>query len=221
MALIPIQRQSLAENAYETLLDAIICGDLAPGARLRIEDLAGELETSRVPVREAIKRLEADGLVETKSNAWTRVTPIRADQAGQSFPIIASLHGLATRLAVPALTKADDKLMLSLDAERAAALGAGDVLRAIEADDAFHAVLIDASHNELLRVTLARLMPQIRRLDILHFSRLTETSSSQDHARIIDACRRREPGLAAELVEENFLRLGEQMASLLEEGIPA
>lgn len=212
-----LQTTSLADGAYRSLLEAIISGELSPGQRLRVNDLAEELGTSRIPVRDAIKRLEADGLIETKSNAWTRVTPIRIEETAQAFPIIASLHALATRLGVPALTGEDLDRMLEADERRAAALEAEQVLEAIDADDSFHAVLLAASRNELLAESIERLMPRIRRLDLLHFSRLTERSSGGDHAEIIEACRRRDAAAASDLVEQNFLRLGEEMKVLLEE----
>lgn len=212
-----VASKSLADGAYESLMEAIVSGELAPGQRLRIDALAGDIGTSRIPVRDAIKRLEADGLIETKSNAWTRVTPIRAQEAAEAFPIIASLHALATRLGVPALTEDDFDQMLEADARRASALEAGQVVEAIEADDSFHGVLLKASRNELLGESIARLMPRIRRLDLLHFSHLSQRNSSRDHADIIAACQSRDAGAASALVEQNFLRLGEEMTALLDE----
>jgi DNA-binding GntR family transcriptional regulator len=213
--LAPLPRVSLADRAYETLLDAIVTGSLAPGARIRDGELAEQLETSRMPVREALKRLEAEGLVETVPNRETRVAPIRAERAAQAFPVIAALHALGTRLGVPALTAADDDRMRSLDRERARALKRGDVITAIELDDAFHGVLLEAAGNQELTRALERLMPQVRRLDALHFTELTRHDSAADHAEILDACRRRDAHEAARLVEANFLRLGAQMAAIL------
>lgn len=213
--LAPLPRISLADRAYETLLDAIVTGSLAPGERIRDGDLAEQLETSRMPVREALKRLEADGLVETVPNRETRVAPIRAERAAQAFPVIAALHALGTRLGVPVLSAADDARMRSLDMERARALTRGDVTAAIALDDAFHAVLLEAAGNDELIRALERLMPQIRRLDALHFAELARRDSAADHAAILDACRRRDADEAGRLVEANFLRLGAQMATIL------
>jgi DNA-binding GntR family transcriptional regulator len=215
MLLAPLPRVSLAARAYETLLTAIVAGTLAPGERIRDSELAEQLQTSRMPVREALKRLEAEGLVETVPNRETRVAPVRAERAAQAFPVIAALHALGTRLGVPALTAEDDARMRSLDRERARALERGDVIAAIELDDAFHGVLLDAAGNDELIRSLERLMPQIRRLDALHFTELTRRDSGADHAAILDACARRDAAAAARLVEANFLRLGAQMATVL------
>jgi DNA-binding GntR family transcriptional regulator len=215
MPLAPLERTSLARSAYEALLRAIVTGALQPGARIRDKELAAELGVSRVPVREALKRLEDEGLVETVPNLATRVAPVRGERAAQAFPVIAALQGLGTRLGVPALTRADDRKMLTLDRRRAAALERGDIVAAIDADDAFHAVLLDAARNDELKRTLARLMPPIRRLDVLHFQALADRDAGADHEAIIAACARRDAHEAARLVEANFLSLGEQMADLL------
>jgi DNA-binding GntR family transcriptional regulator len=210
----------LADGAYEVLLEAIVNGTLAPGSRIRDGELAAQLETSRMPVREALKRLETEGLVETIPNRETRVAPIRAERAAQAFPVVAALQALATRLGVPALSADDDERMESLDRERERALRKGDVIAAIELDDAFHGVVLAAARNDELARALDRLMPQIRRLDVLHFSRLARESAGGDHAEVLAACRRRDAHAAAELVEANFLRLGEQMAAILEQEDP-
>lgn len=208
----------MAAGAYEVLVQAIVTGTLAPGARIRDGELAAQLQISRMPVREALKRLESEGLVESVPNRETRVAPIRADRAAQAFPVIAALQALGTRLGVPALSTADDRRMASLDRDRARALREGDVIAAIELDDAFHGVLLAAAGNDELIRALERLMPQIRRLDVLHVTQLAREDASRDRADILAACRRRDAHTAAELVEANYLRLGEQMAAILEPG---
>jgi DNA-binding GntR family transcriptional regulator len=212
-----LSRTSLAERAYAALLDAIVRGDLEPGRRLRDTALADQLGVSRTPVREALRRLEDEGLVETERGAFTRVAPVRPDRIADAFPVVASLHGLATRLGVPALSNADLERMRRHDAERTEALQRGDVLAAIAADDRFHGVLLSASRNTEIERLLARVMPHIRRLDLLHFEALTrDAGAGSDHEAIFDACARGDAWEAARLVEANFLRLGEQMTALLD-----
>jgi DNA-binding GntR family transcriptional regulator len=213
-----LPRISLAERAYAALLDAIVRGDLAPGHRLRDTELAEQLGVSRTPVREALRRLEDEGLVETGRNAYTRVAPVRPDRIADAFPVVAALHGLATRLGVPALSKGDLERMERHDRERSEALRRGDVVAAIAADDRFHGVLVSASRNTEIERLLARVMPHIRRLDLLHFEALTrDAGADSHHAAILDACRRGDAWEAARLVEASFLGLGEQMTALLEQ----
>jgi DNA-binding GntR family transcriptional regulator len=216
MPLTPLPRASLAREAYGALLEAIVSGRLAPGQRVRDKELAEQFGVSRVPVREALKRLEEEGLVETVPNLLTRVAPVRAEQAAQAFPVVAALHALGARLGVPALSRADDEEMRRLDERRTTALARRDIVAAIDADDALHDVLLRASKNLELQRALARLMPQVRRLDVLHFARLADGGVAGDHAAMLAACRRRDAAEAAALVEESFLALGRQMTALLE-----
>jgi DNA-binding GntR family transcriptional regulator len=209
-------RESHADRVFAELRDRLLRGEVPIGQRLVEEQLADEFQTSRTPVREALRRLEDEGLVETRRNALTRVAPVRPERIADAFPVVAALHGLATRLAVPALSTDDIDRMERHDAERTGALRRKDVLGAIAADDRLHGVLLQAAHNEEVARLLARVMPHIRRLDIIHFTALTERENLDDgHAEIIDACRRGDAWQAGRLVEDSFLRLGEHMASIL------
>jgi DNA-binding GntR family transcriptional regulator len=209
-----IATASLAQRAYTALLDAIVTGELPPGHRLRDQELAEQLGVSRTPVREALRRLEDEGLVESERNAFTQVAPVRPQRIADAFPVVAALHGLATRLGVPALTSRDIETMERHHADRTAALRAGDIVEAIAADDRMHAVVLRAAGNAEIERLLARLMPHIRRLDLLHFAQLAE-HDDDDNPEIIAACRRGEAWEASQLVERSFLRLGDQMAAVL------
>jgi DNA-binding GntR family transcriptional regulator len=216
MSLQTLPQQTLAERAYSALLDAIVTGRLEPGQRLRDQELAEALGVSRTPVREALRQLQDEGLVEAKGNAYTRVAPVRPERLAEAFPVVAALHALATRLGVPALTEDDIRHMEAHDAARTAALRNGDVPAAIAADDRFHAVLISAARNHEIERLLKRLMPHVRRLDLLHFEALTkQTDPGRDHAEILDAARRGDAHEAARLVENSFLGLGERISTLL------
>src|SRR4051794_41826036 len=97
----PLDRDLLRDRGYAALREAIVDGTLAPGERLRDQELCSWLGLSRTPVREAIGRLEQDGLVETAPQRFTRVAPLDRRAARGAFPVVASLHALAARLAAP------------------------------------------------------------------------------------------------------------------------
>jgi DNA-binding GntR family transcriptional regulator len=215
--LLDLPRRSLAALAYDEILGAIVSGELAPGLRIRDGDLAERLGVSRTPVREALRRLVDEGLVETAPDAYTRVAPLATPDAEAAFPVVAALQALGVRLGVPRLSDADLAAMERLDAERTAALAARDIPRAIDVDDRFHDVVLTAAGNPELKRALARLMPKIRRLDLLHFGALAGRAdeAAHDHDEILEACRRRDAATAAHLVEQSYLRLGEQVARTL------
>src|SRR3954447_18753393 len=203
-----LERDLLRDRAYGALQDAIIDGTLAPGERLRDQELCEWLGLSRTPVRDALSRLEQDGLVETEPQRFTRVAPLDRRAARDAFPIVAAIHALAAELGVPRLTGADLEGMGAANERFAAALKAAEVDAALAADDAFHAVLLTASANRELIPTLDRLMPRLRRLERLRFGSLAGRASVRQHDAIVTAAAGHDVQTTAERVRENWLSLG-------------
>ncbi|KZE94896.1 MULTISPECIES: GntR family transcriptional regulator [unclassified Agromyces] len=205
----PAERpKSLRDYAYAQLRDAIVSGDLAPGERLRDPELEEWLGVSRTPIREAIARLELAGLVHTRRAKQTVVAPLDTRTALAAQRIAASLHELAVRDAVPQLTWTDLEAMSNANARFAAALGADDVDAAIAADDAFHAVAVEASANPLLPGLLEQVTPLLRRLERARFGSLAGRGSVADHDRIIALCAEGRADDAARATHENWSTLG-------------
>ncbi len=211
-----ISRLPLRDHVYDILQRAIIAGEIAPGGRVRDQDLAAQLGVSRTPVREALQRLEDEGLVETVPGALTRITPLDTRAARDAFPVVAALHALATRLGVPRLTPADLAAMEAANARLAVALDSRAVPEAIAADDSFHGVLLQVAGNGEIAQALARLMPKVRRLEFARFGSLAGRRSVEQHAVILAACVQGASGEAAGRVEENWLTLGQLIVESLE-----
>ncbi|HEX5594473.1 MAG TPA: GntR family transcriptional regulator [Micromonosporaceae bacterium] len=203
-----MSRRLLRDEAYEVLLAAIINGDLAPGQVVRDGELAAQVGLSRTPVREALARLVDDGLVESKPNAYTRITPLDRRACEEAFVLLRALHVLAAREAIERITPADLVRMRAANAAFAAALRAGDVDAALAADDDLHQVYVEAADNRTLTATLARLIPRIRRLERLRFASLPAHDSIEMHEQIIQAYADRDTERAARLVHDNWSSLG-------------
>ena len=212
-----IDRIPLRERVYHLVQHAIVSGELLPGQRVRDLDLAVQLGVSRTPVREALQRLEDEGLVETLPGALTRVVPLDTQAAREAFPVVAVLHALATRLAVEKLTEQDLVSLREANERLVAALEADDVTRAIQADDRFHDVFVRASANSEVQHTLARLMPKVRRLEYAQFGSLAGHTSVLQHQAIIVACEQKLSTQAASLTEQNWLNLGQIIAQSLDD----
>ena len=219
-ALEPIDRVSLRARVYDLLLRAIVSGELEPGERVRDQEIAAQLGVSRTPVREALQRLEDEGLVETRRGSLTRIMPLDTPAARDTFPLVAALHAFATRAATPQLTPADIAALRAANDALAAALSAGDVMGAIAADDRFHLRFVQSARNSELAPTLDRLTPKIRRLEVAQFGSLAGRRSVEQHAAIIVAVEQRDAHLAAELVEQNWLSLGELILAALSQSEP-
>jgi DNA-binding GntR family transcriptional regulator len=199
----PLERDLLKDRAYAAIRDAIVDGTLQPGEKLKDQELTSWLGLSRTPVREALSRLEQEGLVESEPQRFTRVAPLDRRAAHDAFPVVAALHALAAELAGPRLTRTDVDRMRAANARFADALKQGDVNAALAADDDFHAVFVHASANTEILRALDRLMPRIRRLERLRFGSLSGRASVKQHEQIIEAA-----DDAADLVKENWLSLG-------------
>ena len=196
------------ESVYQLVQQAIVSGELVGGQRVRDVELAAQLGVSRTPVREALQRLEDEGLVETLPGSLTRVVPLGTRAAQEAFPVVAVLHGLATRLAVETLTEVEFAILRQANESLVATLEAGDVTRAVEADDRFHGVFVRASGNSELGLALERLMPKVRRLEYAQFGSLAGHTSVLQHRGIIEACEQKRAAEAALLTEQNWLQLG-------------
>src|ERR1700756_1210794 len=98
--------RTLAEKAFETLHWAIITGRLRPGARLPIEELAEVLDMSPMPIREAVRRLDAAGLVENIPHRGARVTELSVTDLSEVYEARLALEVLAVRRAAERFTPA-------------------------------------------------------------------------------------------------------------------
>jgi DNA-binding GntR family transcriptional regulator len=185
----PPRRALLRDDAYQRLRDAIVDGTLEPGERLRDAELGVWLGVSRTPVREALARLEQAGLVITRPGRSTTVAPLDVRAARDAQSVVAAMHQLAVRLAVPHLTGSDLDRMRAANDRFAAALRAGDADAALHADDELHAVPVAAAANQAVRQVLEQFTPLLRRVERLRFSSLTGRGSVTLHADLIERCR--------------------------------
>jgi DNA-binding GntR family transcriptional regulator len=209
-------RTLLRDAAYVRLRDAILDGTLAPGEQLRDADLVAWLGLSRTPIREALARLEQQGLVESAPNRWTRVAPIDRDDVRDAFEVVAALHGLAAELALSDIGQHELRVMRAANRDFATALRHGDVDEAIEADDAFHYVFLGTADNAELERTLERLMPRVRRLERARFASLSGRTSVKQHDRIVDCAARGSVRETVDAVRSNWRSLG----ALIESSFP-
>ncbi|GGM60303.1 GntR family transcriptional regulator [Deinococcus arenae] len=202
----PKHTRSLArDEVYAQLSTWIIDGTLQPEEALRDQDIAEQLGVSRTPVREALRRLEDEGFVETALNRWTRVAPLRAAQAAELYPVVETLEALALRLAAPTLNGADLERLQALNGELRQGLLAGDAQQAVEADTAFHNVWISKSGNVELQQTLGALKRKLRRIERAYFNAAASGQASVDeHEAICHALQEGQVNLAVRALQHNW-----------------
>ncbi|MHA4262422.1 GntR family transcriptional regulator (plasmid) [Bacillus cereus] len=203
----PIKRRSFGDEVYLTLKKAIITLELLPEQRLNDKELAEEFEVSRTPVREALKRLEDDGLVESIPGVVTRVAPLNLREAKHVLTVVAALHSLAARLAVPLLKKADIQKLEFSNQALLVSIEEKDSIKAIEADELFHKVFLDVAGNPEIIRALERSVSKIQRLEISQFTSINGLKLVEKHQQIIEACKTKDKEKTAHLVEQNWLSL--------------
>ena len=186
--LAPVDRVLLRDVALVRIREAIVSGDLAPGAVVKDAELAGRLGLSVAPVRAALARLADEGLVEAKPQSHTRVTPLRVAEVRDAAVVVRAMHELATSEAVPAVSPDDVAAMRAANGRFAAAVSAGDVDAALAADDDLHGVLLTRCGNTALTATVERLTPAVRRLERRRFGTAHGAQSVVLHDRLIAAC---------------------------------
>jgi DNA-binding GntR family transcriptional regulator len=211
-ALKPVERMLWRDRAYRMLRDAIVNGELAPGAVIRDADLAQQVGLSRTPVREALARLADEGLVETRPHAWTRVAPLSIREVREALVVVRAMHELAVRQAVPLMTEKHHEVMRAANRRFADAVESGDVEGAVDADDALHDVPVAVLGNRALAATIERQLPLIRRLERLRFGSLLGRSSGGRHDQLIEACEDRDTETAVAITTRIWTNLLELLS---------
>lgn len=138
---------SKSQLTYEWLRERILTREFSPGYRLVLGTIAAELAVSVVPVREAVRRLEAEGLVEFEKNVGARVATIDEEAYHNTMETLGALEGVATALALPELTDADLTRAEALNAEMRRLLEDFDPVRFTSLNEQFHRVLFGRCPN--------------------------------------------------------------------------
>jgi len=207
------QRSQLGEAVYEELLSRLLSRKLEPGARVTIDVVARELGVSQTPVRQALGRMEVEGLVVRVPNAGYRVAPqltraqfedlvelrlllepVAARHAAERITPerVAHLETLAARMAEP--SEADEWLAYAVFARQDAEL---------------HDAIAAGGGNAAIRDALARLHTHVR-LFRLRFQTRIQTEAVDEHAAVLAAIRAREPDTAAYEMRRHIERSAER-----------
>lgn len=203
-----VGRQLLRDTAYAALRDAIVDGTLAAGEQLHDADLCAWLGLSRSPVREALARLQDEGLVETSPQRYTRVAPVVRRDARDAFPVLAALHALATELAVPRLAPDDVDELRAHNAQFVAAVNARDRGTAYAADERFHEVFVRVAQNRDVVRSLDRISARLHRFEHCEPDVLPGLRSVAQHEAIVSRAVEGNAVGAASAVRDNWMTLG-------------
>jgi DNA-binding GntR family transcriptional regulator len=188
----PRREAATSERIADYLRDAILRGDIAPGSRILQEDIAKRLGASRLPVREALRMLEVEGLTQLEVNKSARVPALDRDELEVIYEMRERIETLALRLSLPGLTAEDDA---ELERIQDAIESNDDVATFLELDRKFHLLTYSGCPSGELLSSVTRLWNSTQ-----HFRRafMVENGAERrwiinaEHRLLIDAIARRD-----------------------------
>ncbi len=202
----------LSDRIADVLANEIIQGTIPGATKLNEETLAQRFGTSRTPVREALRRLAQEHLVEGVPRVGFTVAATTPRSAANIYFCRAYLHGLAARHATLVASEAEIDALASIVAEMRRAAGVDDVREVFRLNVAFHERIAGIAGNEILATMLHGLGRAVLRLRYMSISVPGRAGASVDaHERILDAIRAGDAARAEDLVRKNVAAAGEAM----------
>lgn len=213
------RRGSGARLVYDTLRDEILSLPLAPGETIDEAALADRLSMSRTPIREALVRLAADGLVSMLPNRSTIVAPIDFLNLPQFFDALTLMYRVTTRLAATNHKPADLGAIHARQAVFANAVSAGDSMAMIAANREFHLTIAEAGGNAYYTQLFARLLDEGRRILLLYYYPSFEARLPHpyilEHEALIAAITTRDVGECDRLAREHADQIVKQIQDFI------
>jgi DNA-binding GntR family transcriptional regulator len=221
----PIARPELiSDQTYDSIRQLIINCQLQPGVPFVEADVARRLGISRSPLREAVRRLEEEGFIETMDGR-RKVAPITAEKVLQLYEFRCVLEKFAADKSEGLIALKDlDRITSKFD-YLAAELDQRNVQPFNDADFEFHQLFIGRCGNPLIVSQLAKLESQLKRVMNFFGKRVGHTKLAlEEHIEIVEAIRSPKPGVLANAVERHILAVGRRVSEFVREkqsGIPA
>lgn len=206
--------RSLHQEIVEQLRDRIVRGDLAPGAKLNERVLCADLGISRTPLREALKYLASEGLVELLPNRGAVVAPLDPRRIREILVLMGALEALAGELACRNASDADIAEIRALHYQMVAHYNRGQLAEYFRYNQQIHIKIAEIGGNVVLAQTYRQLNAQVRRAR--YFANLSKerwSEAVEEHEAILDALVRRDAPALTSLLRDH---LSNKMAALLQ-----
>jgi DNA-binding GntR family transcriptional regulator len=198
----------------ETIREEILRGDFSPGQALRQEELAARFAVSRLPVRDALLRLEAQGLVDVVPNRGAFVVALSADEVREIYEMRMLLEGDVLERAVPLMSPDDWR---RIDAARADSSGSAAGPEWFDGDWRFHRALYEPARRPRQLAAIEQLRGTVGRYQVAHDALPAHTTEwLADHDAIVEACRARASVAARRRLVEHIERAMEAVVARIE-----
>jgi DNA-binding GntR family transcriptional regulator len=209
---------SMVEAAYQSMRSRILDNVWPPGHRALEHELAALLGMSRTPVREALIRLQKEGLVEVVPRHGMRVLPVSPDDMREIYELLTAIEPMAAEMvARKRLPERDLKPLINASRGMSAALKAQDLDAWAQADEQYHRLLIALAGNRLMMQTVQSLWDRAHRARMVTLRlRPIPEHSTQEHIAIVDAIRAGDGPSAALLYRKHRERGSRELLAILE-----
>jgi DNA-binding GntR family transcriptional regulator len=195
------RRTSAVSRVVDQIRDMLRSGEIVPGQQLRQENLAVRLGVSRVPVREALKALETEGMLRHEPHVGYTVTRLNADELRQMYLMRRALE-TEVLLALPRLTGDQLRLLVEINNEIGGVVDAVDIAGITVANHQFHFVMFRASGLDLVVDEVARLWSMTESYRTVHlYHHASRRRVVREHRRMISALRRGDNQALVELMD--------------------
>ena len=187
----------------DILREAIMSGELEPGERLLQEELAQRFNVSPTPIREAIRQLVAEGILDHSPHKGVQVTEVKLEDVREIYLIRGALEALAAHLAVPRLSQADIQRLHVLQDQIEAQIELGELTALRKLNFEFHMLIYEATGLTQLNQIIRNLWTKFP-WDTLHVLPDRASMSAQEHRLIIQAIEAGNAKLAGQRVQEHI-----------------
>ena len=200
-----VEYSTLADQVRQNIKKRIINQELKPGSRLIVSHLAAEMGTSLTPIREALRLLVKDGLVEIVPHKGAQVVMPSQGQFKDLFQVRTVLESLAIKLAIPNLSPADYEKLEQILHAGDESIQAADPKTWLEADEKLHNYIIQKSDNNILAELLDNIRNRINIFRILTAQLPARAKKAQnEHRSVVAAMKKQKDKDAAELIVQHI-----------------
>ena len=211
----PITRSSLHDEVVERLRDMIVSGQIVEGERIREKQLCEGMGVSRTPLREALKVLGSEGLLELLPNRGARVVQLSLADFEEMFEIMAALEGLAGEIACRQIKDHEIEEIKWLQYGMEKFYDNGEMLELFKIDQNIHLKIIESTQNGTLINIYRSLAARMRRARFMGARRdHAQLSLMKDHTRMIDALTERNGAQLSRIMQRHVQKKCEVVRSL-------
>ena len=208
----------LRDIVFESLREAIIDGSLKPGERVMEVQLAEKLGVSRTPVREAIRKLELEGLLIMVPRKGAYVADVSFKDVLDVLEIRASLEGLAASLAAEKMTEEEILHLQMKSREFSKCVESDDVQGMIQKDSEFHDIILKSARNTKLINIIEGLRDQVQRFRVVYFTEFNKSSYlTQEHQRVLEAISNRDSEVAQKYAQQHIVNIKNYIVSSMKD----